>query len=99
MHFTNWIHGISQKFERFAKGWERGELHCLSGREQQRRGEEKLLTEGEEEGSPRSPEHGRRRWPLVEIAGEGEIARRRELGGWEKKQSLWLGSVGLGAVF
>jgi hypothetical protein len=90
--------GFHRNLKDLQKGEKRGELHCLSGREQQRRGEEKLLTEGEEEGSPRSPEHGRRRWPPVEIAGEREIARRRELGGWEKKQSLWLGS-GWGGFF
>jgi hypothetical protein len=91
--------GFHRNLKDLQKG-EKGESSTVCQAENSReRGEEKLLTEGEEEGSPRSPEHGRRRWPPVEIAGEGKIARRRELGGWEKKQSLWLGSVGLEAVF
>jgi hypothetical protein len=98
MHSTNWIHKISQGFEFFTKE-RKWSFTAFQSERQESKGRGEAAHRGEEEGSPRSPEHGRRRWPPVEIAGEGEIARRRELGGWEKTQSLWLGSVGLGAVF
>ena len=51
MHSTNWIHGISQNFERFAKGRERGELYCLTGREHERRGEKSNSPRGKRRGA------------------------------------------------
>jgi hypothetical protein len=86
------------RFGRFAKGG--GELECHRNLQT----ESREIEQGEScsprgRARARSPEPGGDGWPPVEIAGEGKVARRRELGGREKKQRLWLGSVGLGAVF
>jgi hypothetical protein len=59
--------------EEFAKGW------FTAKRQREREaGETDLLTEGEEEESPKSPEHRRRWWPPVEIAGGGKSPEREQ---------------------
>jgi hypothetical protein len=73
------------------KGGSTASQHCLRTGEKGRG--ESCSPRGKSTGEVAGAQRGR--WPPVEIAGGGEIAAgQRAAGGWEIKQSLWLGRAG-----
>jgi hypothetical protein len=83
--------GIDKNSKGFGIGAKGGALPKRQ-RERETGEKTKLLTEGEEEGSPKSPEHRRRWWPSVR--GDRREGRNRQeqraAGGWlGNKRSLW----------